>query len=84
MPGNPHGGSKVWKAPDREIGKPGKNRGKVIAHREFQPAAAFHDRENLSKQESQPASATGIARFAKNSHSRNKNLAAPHTKSGSE
>jgi hypothetical protein len=35
MPGDPHSGSKVWKAPDREIGKPGENRGKVIAHREF-------------------------------------------------
>src|SRR5580693_8446195 len=46
MPGDPHSGSKVWKALDREIGKPGENRGKVIAHREFQPAAAFHHREN--------------------------------------
>jgi hypothetical protein len=46
MPGDPHSGSKVWKAPDREIGEPGENRGKVIAHRDFQPAAAFHDREN--------------------------------------
>jgi len=34
------------KAPDREIGKPGENRGKVIAHRDLQPTAAFHDREN--------------------------------------
>jgi len=24
MPGDPHSGSKVWKAPDREIGKPGR------------------------------------------------------------
>jgi effector-binding domain-containing protein len=46
MPGNPHSGSKVWKAADWEISKPGENRGKVIAHWEFQPAAAFHDREN--------------------------------------
>ena len=46
MPGDPHSGSKVWEAPDREIGKPGENRGKVIAQRELQPAAAFHDREN--------------------------------------
>jgi hypothetical protein len=38
MPGDPPGGSKVWKAPDREIGKPGENRGKVIAHRDLQPA----------------------------------------------
>jgi hypothetical protein len=45
MPGDPHGGSKVWKAADREIGKPGENRGKVIAHRDLEPAAAFHDRE---------------------------------------
>src|ERR1035441_8457089 len=33
-------------APDREIGKPGENRGKVIAHRDLQPTAAFHYREN--------------------------------------
>jgi hypothetical protein len=46
MPGDPRSGSKVWKAPDREIGKSGKNRGKVITHRKFQPAAAFHDGEN--------------------------------------
>jgi hypothetical protein len=46
MPADPHSGSKVWKAPDREIGKPGENRGKVIAHRNLQPSAAFHDREN--------------------------------------
>ncbi len=46
MVGVPRSGSKVWKAPDREIGKPGENRGKVIAHRDFQPTAAFHDREN--------------------------------------
>jgi hypothetical protein len=45
MPGDPHSGSKVWKAPDREIGA-GENRGKVIAHRDLQPTAAFHDREN--------------------------------------
>ena len=46
MPGDPCSGSKVRKAPDREIGKPGENRGKVIAHRDLQPSAAFHDREN--------------------------------------
>jgi hypothetical protein len=46
MPGDPHSGSKVWKAADREIGKPGENRGKVIAHRDLQPTATFHDREN--------------------------------------
>ena len=46
MPGDPHSGSKVWEAPDREIGKPGENRGQIVAHRDFQPAAAFHDREN--------------------------------------
>src|SRR5208283_869238 len=39
-------GSKLWETPDREIGKPGENRGQVIAHREFQPATALHDREN--------------------------------------
>lgn len=46
MPGDPHSGSEIWEAPDREIGKPGENRGKVFAHGKFQPAAAFHDREN--------------------------------------
>src|SRR5271156_3751715 len=46
MPGDPHSGSKVWKAPNRAISKPGENRGKVIAHRDLQPTAAFHDREN--------------------------------------
>src|ERR1017187_1899194 len=46
MPRDPHSGSKVWKARDREIGKPGENRGKVIAPRNLQPTAAFHDREN--------------------------------------
>jgi hypothetical protein len=46
MLGDPHSGSKVWKAPDREIGKPGENRGKVLAHRDFQPAAGFRDRQN--------------------------------------
>src|ERR1035438_4672800 len=46
MPGDPHSGSKVWKAADREIGKSGKNRRQIVAHREFQPPAAFHDREN--------------------------------------
>jgi hypothetical protein len=46
MPGDPHSGSKVWKAPDREIGKPGENGRKVIAHRDLQPTTAFRDREN--------------------------------------
>ena len=46
MPANPHSGSKAWEAPDREFGKPGENRRKVVAHRDFQPAAAFHYREN--------------------------------------
>jgi hypothetical protein len=32
--GDPHCRSKVWKTADREIGKPGENRGKVIAHRQ--------------------------------------------------
>jgi hypothetical protein len=46
MLSDPHSGSNVWKAPDREIGKPGENRGKVIAHRDLKPTAALHDREN--------------------------------------
>jgi hypothetical protein len=48
MSGNPPSGSKVREAPDREIGKSGENRRKVVAHRDFQPAAAFHDRQNRS------------------------------------
>jgi hypothetical protein len=46
MPGGPRSGSKVWEALDREIGKPRENRGQIVAHWEFQPAAAFRDREN--------------------------------------
>jgi len=46
MPGDPRSWSEFRKAPDLEIGKPGENRGKIVAHRDFQPAAAFHDREN--------------------------------------
>ena len=46
MPGDPYSGSKAWKAADREVGKAGENHGKVIAHRDLQSTAAFHDREN--------------------------------------
>jgi hypothetical protein len=46
MPGDPRSGSKVWEALDWEIGKPREDRGQIVAHWEFQPAAAFHDREN--------------------------------------
>ena len=46
MPGDPHSGSKVWEALDRAISESGENRGQIAVHREFQPAAAFHDREN--------------------------------------
>ena len=46
MPGGPRGWSKVWEAPDRKIGEPGENGEKVVSHRDSQPAAAFHDREN--------------------------------------
>jgi len=54
MLGGPRNGSKVWKAPDREIGKPGENRGQIVAHWEFQPAAAFHDGENRRNLRSRP------------------------------
>src|SRR5208282_5450965 len=30
MRGNPRSGSKVWEAPDREVGKSGENRGQII------------------------------------------------------
>lgn len=46
MVGDPRSWSKLWEALDREIGESGKNRGQIAAHREFQPAAGFHDREN--------------------------------------
>jgi hypothetical protein len=46
MRGDPSSGSNVWQALDMEIGKPGENRGEIVAHWEFQPAAALHDREN--------------------------------------
>ena len=47
MSGGPLSGSEIWEAPDREIAKPGENRGEIIAHRKFQPApAAFLDGEN--------------------------------------
>jgi hypothetical protein len=46
MPSGPHSGGKVWEAPDREIGKSGENRRKVVARRDLQPAAAFNHREN--------------------------------------
>jgi hypothetical protein len=46
MLGDPRSGSKVWKALDREIGEPGENLSQIVPHWEFQPAAAFHDREN--------------------------------------
>jgi hypothetical protein len=46
MLGDPRSGSKVWEALDRKIGKPRGDRGQVVAHWEFQPPAAFHDREN--------------------------------------
>jgi hypothetical protein len=35
--GDPRSRSKVWEALDREIGKPGENRGQIVAHWEFQP-----------------------------------------------
>ena len=35
--------SEFRKAPDREIGKPRKDRCQIVAHWEFQPAATFHD-----------------------------------------
>ncbi len=46
MLGDPRSGSKVRDPLDRQISKPGENRGKVIAHRDLQPTAAFHHREN--------------------------------------
>ena len=57
MPGEPHSGSNIWEALDREIGKPGENRGQIVAHGKFQPAAAFHDLENRRNLMSSPRTA---------------------------
>src|SRR5438874_2575807 len=43
---DPRGGRKLWEALEPEIDQPRQNRGQVVAHGEFQPAAAFHHREN--------------------------------------
>ena len=37
MLGNPRSGCKIWETLDREIGKPGENRGQVVADWEFLP-----------------------------------------------
>jgi len=44
--GNARSGSEGWEALDRDIGKSGKDRCQIVAHGDFQPTAAFHDREN--------------------------------------
>jgi len=46
MLGCPRSWSKVWEALDLDIHKPGENCGQIVAYWEFQPTAAFHDREN--------------------------------------
>ncbi len=46
MLGDPGRGSKVYEALDRKIGEPGENPSQIVAHWEFQPAAAFHHRKN--------------------------------------
>jgi len=51
MPGEPHSGSKLWDALDPKIGESGKDRGRIVAHRKFQSAAALHDRENRRNQD---------------------------------
>jgi len=42
----PGSGSEFREALDGEIREPREGRRQIVAHREFQPAAAFHDREN--------------------------------------
>src|ERR1039457_1621351 len=37
MPGDPHGGREGWKAPDREIGKPGRELHPLVEERERAP-----------------------------------------------
>jgi hypothetical protein len=46
MPATHTAGVRSGEARDWEIGKPGENRGKIVAHWELDPAADFHDREN--------------------------------------
>ena len=62
MPGDPYRGSKVWKAPSWEIGKPGENPGKVIVHWDLQPTAVFHDRENRRNRQQGALSHLQLAR----------------------
>ncbi len=38
--------SKVWEALDRNIGKPGQNRGQIVAHWDVDASAGFDDRED--------------------------------------
>ena len=47
MLGDPRSGSNVWEALDREIGKPGENRGQIVAHRWIVDAGSGK-RENLN------------------------------------
>ncbi len=46
MLGDPRSGRKLWEALDRAISESGKDRGQIVADTNFQPPAAFHDREN--------------------------------------
>jgi hypothetical protein len=46
MPGGPQSGGEIWEALHREIAKPRENRGQIVAHGDFQPTTAPHDREN--------------------------------------
>src|SRR5690348_1196134 len=46
MLGDPRSGSKLWEVLDREIAKSGKDGEQIVTNWEFQPAAAFHYREN--------------------------------------
>jgi len=46
MPGDPRGGRKVWKVPNRKISKSGTNCRQVVVNGESHPSAAFHDQEN--------------------------------------
>jgi len=44
--GDPRSGRKVWDRPDREIGRPGENREKVIAHRDLRRRSFPRPRES--------------------------------------
>jgi len=62
---NPSSGNKVWEALNRKIGKAWENRGQIVAHWEFQPAAAFY---NLAGNGHDRTRATAVCARAVDTH----------------